>query len=209
MCDVVVVGDADTDIFLEIPHIPTWDEGVVAKRVLKRAGGKGANFAAALSVLGVSTGLLACVGDDEYGQIAKAALEQHLVDTSHVLTIPGQATYYCIMLLDPTGEKALVVVKTPIIYPQPAQIKANSEYLISAKHVHTIGLDPDKVQEALIIARQGGRSTSVDLDSASAGLAKSQALLEHSSIVFVNERGARLLFDNEDLERAGKSLVAL
>lgn len=190
MTDVIVVGDADTDLFVEVPRLPTWDEGVLATRVLERPGGKGANTAAALSRLGVNTGFFGCVGDDRYGQIARAALEAQGVDTSHLFTIPGGNTYWCIILLDPSGEKAIVVVKTDTIYPSPALIRDHIAYFRSARHVHAIGLEPEKVVDALRIARQAGCTTSVDLDSARAGLSASEALIKMATFVLVNEQGA-------------------
>lgn len=209
MPDVVVVGDADTDIFLEVPELPTWDKGVVASRVFERPGGKGANTAAALSRLGTSVGFLGCVGDDRYGAIAKAGLVKHNVDTSRLQTIPGQCTYYCLILLDPTGEKAIVVIPTPIIYPTTEDVNAHSDYLLAARHVHTIGLQPARLVEALRIPRQAGHGTSVDLDSARAGLQQSEPLIREASIVFMNEQGAQALFGDKDLTQACHRLAKL
>jgi sugar/nucleoside kinase (ribokinase family) len=207
--DVVVIGDADTDIFLEVPRIPNWDEGVLAEKVSERAGGKGANTAAALSRLGTSTAFFGCIGDDRYGERAAESLRRHNVDLDHLITIEGGSTYYCIILLDPTGEKAMVVVRTPITYPTPAMLQEQQEYLLAARHVHAIGLKPEAVSGALSMLKAHNRSVSIDLDSAPMRREVSEALARQATIVFLNQQGAEALFPAWELEQVGPALLAL
>ena len=209
MPDVVVVGDADTDILFEVPRLPSWDEAVLAHGVHERPGGKGANTAASVSRLGTSVGFLGCVGDDCYGRIARAGLERAGVDISALEVVDGSSTYYCIMFLDPTGEKAIVVVQTPTLYPAAELVRKHADYIRKARHVHAIGLDPEKVVEALRTARAAGCSTSVDLDSARAGLAVSTPLIQLATIAIVNEQGARNLGEGDDLEATCRRIASL
>ena len=209
MPEVVVIGDVDTDIMIKVPRIPTWDEGILAEAVYECPGGKGANTAAALSRLGTPSGIMSFAGDDRYGRIAREGLERHGVDISHLDIIADESTYYCIMMLDPSGEKAIIVVATPIIYPDPEYIQAHSDYLKEARHVHAIGLNPGRVVVGLQIARQAGCTTSVDLDSAYAGYEACKQIIPQASIVFVNERGAGCLFPDIPLEDAARRILEM
>jgi sugar/nucleoside kinase (ribokinase family) len=209
MPEVVVIGDADTDIFLTVPHIPTWDEGVLAQAVIEKAGGKGANFACALNRLSTSTGFLGCIGQDHYGEVARQGLQDFGVDISRLIIKSGESTYYCLMLLDGTGEKAIIVVKTPLTYPSPADIQEHMDYVLAARHIHVVGLDPLRMVEALRAASGAGCTTSADLDSANAGLEASARLIRYAQIVFINEQGALNLFGDQPLPAIVEKIRAL
>jgi ribokinase len=204
--DVVVIGDVDTDIFVRLPRIPSWDEGILAEEVIRRPGGKGANTAAALCKLGTHSGMMAFAGDDEYGSIARQGLERFSVDLSHFEIIPGEETYYCIMMLDPTGEKAIIVIPTATIYPSPDYIREHAAYLQDARHVHAIGLNPSRVAVGLQIAHQAGRTTSVDLDSAHCGLEASEMIAQYATILLINEQGITGLYPDLEMQAAAEKL---
>lgn len=209
MPDIIVIGDIDTDIYLEIPHIPTWDEGVLATNVSECAGGKGANTAVVLSALGTSVGIIANAGDDHYGEVAIESLKRYGVDLAGLDIIAGGKTSYCIMMLDATGEKAIVVIATDLIYPQPEDIKRREGILLSGAHVHAIGLQPKKMEAGLLLARQAGITTSVDLDSAYQGLNGSEQTIRNSTIVFLNEQGIASLFPELDIYEALKAMSSM
>ena len=216
MPDIIVVGDVDTDIYMRVSHIPTWDEGVLAEEVLERPGGKGGNTAAALSRLGNATGILASVGNDRYGDIARKGLARHAVDTSQMVVVPDGQTYYCIALLDPTGEKALVVVRTPLTFLDPEQLALRTDYLTAAKHVHFIGTDPDRINLGVKIAHDAGKPVSIDVDAAYGDLETFENLFINSTLVFINEQGITRLYPNlsenkaiEEIHQLGPDIVVL
>lgn len=194
MPEVIVVGDVDTDQFYLVPHLPGWDEGVLVDESYECPGGKGGNTAAALSKYGVQTGIIASAGDDHYGEVAVRGLKQNGVDLSGLIILPGGKTYYCIMMLDPSGEKALLVVRTNLIYPTFKMVLGKQEYLRSARHVHFIGINPAQIGESLSLAKKLGLSISVDLDAAYQGLEASISLIEQADVVLVNRMGAERLY---------------
>ena len=205
MPDVLVLGDADAGVYYEIDHIPKLGEYVTAERVYERPGGKGANAAAVLSRLGTATGILSYIGSDHYGEVAVKGLKKQGVDISHIEFIEG-ATNYCIVMLDPTGEKALVVVKASKNYPDQAYIDKHLQYFLSAKHIHAIGLDPVIIAGSLRIAHEQGLTTSVDLDDAYPGLHTCETLLGNATLVFLNENGARRLYPDHAIKDVALAL---
>jgi ribokinase len=199
MPDVLVLGDADAGIYYEVDHIPKPGECVTVERIFERPGGKGANTAAVLSRLGTSTGLLSYIGDDHYGEVAVEGLKKQGVDISHIEVIKSK-TNYCIVMLDPSGEKALIVVKASKNYPDTIYIKKHMHHYLSAKHIHAIGLNPGIIAGSLQTAHENGLSTSVDLDDAYQGLDACEILLDKATLVFINEQGARRLYPEREIK---------
>lgn len=198
MPDVIVIGDIDTDQFYIVPHLPTWDEGVLVDEWYERPGGKGGNTAAALQRLGNSTGVMAAAGDDHFGNVAVQGLNAGGVDTAGIIIQPGGDTYYCIMMLDPTGEKAILVVHTDLTYATPEMMRNKSDYLLSGRHAHFIGIDPGRMIEPARLAKENGLTVSVDLDAAYQGLEACKTLIEQADVVFVNQQGAERLFPGQE-----------
>lgn len=200
MPEVIVVGDIDTDTFYIVPHIPQWDEGVLINEVYEHPGGKGANTASALSRLGVKTGMLSVAGDDYFGRVAISGLERNGVDANGVRVVKEGKTYYCVMMLDPTGEKAILVVDTGLMYPSPQILDEKTEYLLTARHAHFIGIDPMRMVPSMKRAKEAGIKVSIDLDAAYQGIEKCCKAIEWSDIVFLNQQGANTLFPNCEKE---------
>ncbi len=209
MPEVIVVGDIGADQFYIVPHLPAWDEGVLVDEWYERPGGKGGNTAAALSRLGTSAGIIAAAGDDHSGKVAIEGLKSNGVDTRGITIVPGGQTYYCIMMLDATGEKAILVVHTDLTYPSPEMMRQQSAYLASARHAHFIGIDPDRMSGAIRQAKELGLSVSVDLDAAYQGLDACRSVIEPADVVLVNRQGAEQLFPGADRRQAAANLLQI
>ncbi len=194
MPEIVVVGDIDTDIFYIVPHIPTWDEGVLVDQNYVLPGGKGANTACVLSSLGMQTGLVAVIGSDDYGEIGIAGIKKNKVELDGVIVRDDAETYHCIMMLDDTGEKAILVKHTEITYPSKDALRAKIPYLTSANHVHYIAIDPLRMLDSIVEMKRNGLTVSADLDAAYPGIEACRDVIAYSDIVFVNRQGAGHLF---------------
>jgi len=206
MPEVIVVGDVDADQFYIVPHLPVWDEGVLVDEWYEYPGGKGGNTAAALSKLGIQTGIITSAGDDHYGEVALEGLRNNGVDLNGVIVVPGGKTYYCIIMLDSTGEKSLLVVLTSLIYPTPQMVLGKQDILKSARHAHFIGINPVLMRDSIELAKKLGLSISVDLDAAYQGLEASQPLLTQADIVFMNQQGAARLYPGINLHDAVRAI---
>ncbi|HEY6521051.1 MAG TPA: carbohydrate kinase family protein, partial [Roseiarcus sp.] len=101
------IGDLDVDVMIEVDRLPTRDGKVNGVVKQKAPGGMAGNVAAALARLGSRVRVLGRVGDDADGAFAVESLEKAGVDTSYVARLNGVATFSCISLLTPDGEKSL------------------------------------------------------------------------------------------------------
>lgn len=109
MRDVIVLGAVNQDYALRLPRRPGPGETLVTSHVERFDGGKGANQAVAAARLGVSTALVACVGDDPAGAHQMQALQREGVDTSYVLVDNGVPTGLAFITLTDDGENSIVV----------------------------------------------------------------------------------------------------
>jgi ribokinase/sulfofructose kinase len=95
---------------LTVPRLPSYDEKVIGSLVGRLPGGPAANFACAASRLGLKVSSFSNVGDDESGRLIIEDFKRFGVDTSLIQVRRNTETHFTVILIDPTGEKAIVVV---------------------------------------------------------------------------------------------------
>ncbi|MEJ2579939.1 MAG: ribokinase [Kineosporiaceae bacterium] len=106
--DVVVVGSANADLVVEVPHRPGPGETVLGGDLTVFPGGKGANQAVAAARLGARTAFVGRVGDDAHGRFLREALTGAGVEASGLRTTTAP-TGTALILLTPDGENSIVV----------------------------------------------------------------------------------------------------
>ncbi|WNM38888.1 ribokinase [Micromonospora halotolerans] len=109
MSRVVVVGSANLDLGVAVPHLPAPGETVLGDDVAARPGGKGSNQAVAARRLGADTLFFAAVGDDRFGADVRAALTAEGLPPDHLTTVAGVATGVALIVVDTAGENSIVV----------------------------------------------------------------------------------------------------
>ena len=204
--DVIGYGDADIDIFLSVPHLPGQDEKVLAKNYSFHPGGMIVNTLVSLRRLGRNVGYHGRIGDDDFGKKAIQNLEANHVDTGGVIHCPGGQTFFCVVLVDPSGEKALVSAATDCRERHAEEVSGS--YISQARHLHTTAIFLEAANRAVDLAKQNGLSVSLDLD---AGTAQKQEqiwnLLSKVDLLFVNQRGVRNLTGLESIDEALQAIV--
>src|SRR6478735_1242061 len=109
MGSVVVVGSINVDVVMHVPGFPVPGVTLLADRVERSPGGKGANQAVAAARAGAATRLLGAVGDDGDSAPQVDALVVAGVDVSGVETCSGRITGTAFVMVAPSGENAIVV----------------------------------------------------------------------------------------------------
>lgn len=105
---IVVVGSLNLDYFTRVETLPRPGETIVAERLHRHRGGKGANQAIAAARQGAEVTLIGAVGTDEGGGAYRRALEEEGIATDHVRTAPGE-TGAAFITVDRRGENMIVV----------------------------------------------------------------------------------------------------
>lgn len=198
--DVLGVGDVDVDVFLRVEGLPTRDSKVLGSMLGEFSGGMTGNVCCAASRLGTRAAMIGAVGDDVHGGKATAGLAECGVNTSLIRVVEGGQTFFCIVLLDASGEKALIAVDTELRLPQRSDV--DPETFSRARLVHIIGDDGPLVLWAAQEAARRGTLVSVDLEASTTkrGPKALEPLLAHVDIAFLNEAGYRLGFGGEPAE---------
>ena len=110
--DVLAIGGIDADLVLKVSHIPGHDEKVRADFEGWQSGGPVGNMACAASRLGLRVHAVCQVGDDEGGTRFLDDYRKDGVDTSLCDVRPGNVTPFTVILIDPTGEKVILLIST-------------------------------------------------------------------------------------------------
>jgi sugar/nucleoside kinase (ribokinase family) len=201
------IGDLDVDVMIEVDRLPTRDGKVNGVVKQKAPGGMAGNVAAALARLGSRVRVLGRVGDDADGMFAVKSLEQVGVDTSFVARLAGAATFSCISLLTPDGEKSLVKLMTSAYRPDADDVTEAALEGVRHLHLTSIG-DPALCRRVVDAARSSGATASLDVERADCP--------EDAAVLLDAIKGFDLIFCNAEsrafvdaaLERPLAGLVA-
>jgi sugar/nucleoside kinase (ribokinase family) len=162
---VLAVGDVNADLILTgLSRLPQSEQEALAQGFEVAVGGQTGTTARTLSSLGMSVTFVGKVGDDAYGRLAIAQLEQDGVDRSGVIIDPGLKTGITVVLS--TGpERAYTTYLGSIAEVRGSDIPR--ELLRGADHIHVgsyylqKNLRPE-LAELFREARGAGLSTSLD-----------------------------------------------
>ena len=106
---ITVVGSFNMDLVIEAPRFPAPGEAILGKDFRRACGGKGANQAYAIAMLGMRASMIGAVGQDAFGDEMLANLNIVGVDTSGVVRRSGVASGTAMIVLDATGQNQIVV----------------------------------------------------------------------------------------------------
>jgi sugar/nucleoside kinase (ribokinase family) len=165
---IVVVGDAAVDVVARHAG-PILHGGDSRARISVTAGGAGANTASWLVFCGLSTVLVARVGDDVAGRQALEELTTAGVHCAFAIDTE-ESTACVVVLVDGDGQRSMLPDRGAGKRLSPADL--DPALLTEADHLHLSGyvlLDPssrDAGLGMLAAAREAGLTTSVDPQSA-------------------------------------------
>lgn len=203
--DLVVVGDASIDHYVQVPHLATSDNKAIGPYLGTFGGGMSANLAAAAAVQGARTRLITKVGADSEGLAELRALEALGVDTTSSVQDAMHRTWMCFVQLDATGEKALIGADTGIKVPQRAEIDPRA--LRGAKIVAPLADDLAWAVSIAQAAVDGGAQVAIDLEPDAFGPddPRLHQLLNLTDYVFLNSASAKK-FHPRSHEQAARTL---
>ena len=107
MIDVLCVGHAAYDLTFAVPHHPAPDEKAFATSLTSCGGGPAANAAVTVAKLGGCSAFAGYLGQDIYGDLHLAELQEAGVDTT--LVVRGTSpTPLSVIWAKPDGQRSLV-----------------------------------------------------------------------------------------------------
>ncbi|MFQ3620173.1 MAG: ribokinase [Spirochaetales bacterium] len=106
---IVVVGSANIDFIMQVPHLPTLGETVVGNRFTQAFGGKGANQAVAAARAGGRVTLLCSLGIDNFSEQMYQSFQKDGLDTSYIIRKKGSSCGTALIFIDPQGNNCIAV----------------------------------------------------------------------------------------------------
>lgn len=205
--DILTIGEIDLDLVMTIPYVPGLDEKAIGDFVGRLPGGLVANFACGASRLGLNVSSYCQVGDDEGGRIIIEGFEEYGIDTSLIEILDGKETPFTVILVDPSGEKVIIVVPTfkAHYYSQEtaAQLLSQTRFLYA--------LPGDEVQFLALAqtAHMHGSEVMIDIEpDTCAERNKLERVLAQTDIASFNQFGFVAAVGKEPSLHAAESLLA-
>lgn len=203
---IVVVGSSNTDMILQMDHIPRPGETILGGQFSMAAGGKGANQAVAAARAGGDVTFLARVGADLFGRQAIEGFRQDGIDVQHVLEDESAPSGVALIFVAANGENSIGVASGANSRLATADVEEASP-LIAAADVLIMQLETplETIDLAASIGAQNG--VNVILNPAPAQ-PLSDSLLQNISILTPNESEAELLTGVPVADEAGAAKAA-
>jgi ribokinase len=188
---IVIVGSSGTDMIIKLDRIPRPGETLLGGEFHITGGGKGANQAVSAARAGGKVAFVARLGQDEFGDQAKAAFAKEGINVEHIYRDRKVSTGVALIFVDQHGENSIGVAPGANGRLSPADLK-KARKIFAGASVMVVQLEiPLKTVQtaALLAAKSGAR---VILNPAPARPLPDE-LLRHVSILTPNETEAELL----------------
>ncbi|MGA2572626.1 MAG: carbohydrate kinase family protein [Candidatus Methanomethylicaceae archaeon] len=109
--DVLALGNINVDLSFFVDQMPKADDEVTAMDYSVFSGGSAANFAVGTARLGLKTGIVGCVGEDDFGREAIAALHREEISTDFVAFSKGKNTGTVCVIVDSKGARRMIAYR--------------------------------------------------------------------------------------------------
>jgi ribokinase len=129
---IVVVGSSNTDMIVKVPRIPKPGETILGGKFSTAAGGKGANQAVAAARAGGDITLIACVGDDMFGELALKGFKADQINAQYVKTDKVEPSGVALIFVDENGENSIAVASGANARLSPQDVEAAEDVIKSA-----------------------------------------------------------------------------
>lgn len=194
MSDILVIGSANIDLSLRLPHLPKPGETVLAVDLGQMVGGKGVNQAVAAARAGGSVAMMACVGRDSHGQTIRAALNAEGIATNHMFSEDAPTGLAVVMTA--TDDNMIAVAQGTNALLKPAALEP-SMFVGAHLVLCQCEIPLETTIKASKIAREAGAVFILDPAPA---LTLPNELLENVDWLTPNESEARMLLNQPDGE---------
>lgn len=165
--EVSSIGTLAVDYIGMVPVIPGKDGKTMAERLEIHPGGVAGNVITQIARLGIETGWMGKIGDDDTGGILMEEFRREGISTDHVEAVQGKSSMFCWILVDPNGDRSITMFPNVLneftakdVESKHADFIASSRILMAEACV--LPLAP--VIRSMEIAREAGVQVVFDLD---------------------------------------------
>ena len=191
MTRIFVVGSYVQGLTLRVPRMPALGESLVGSGFDMGAGGKGTNQAIAAARLGADVQLLACLGDDAFGDWALDVYAREGIDAGNIQRVAGINSGVGFVNVLPDGENWITVDMGANLRLRPEHVQACAQQIADCDTLMTqFEAPPATVLAALMQGKATGARTI--LNPAPARPADQQ-IIQYADVLTPNAGEARML----------------
>ena len=215
MDEILVLGSFVADVAFRAARLPVWGETLLGSASALGPGGKGSNQAVAaaraLQGSGARVRMASRLGDDAFGQLARATWLADGIDATLVDTCATPTGSAAIVVDDATGNNAIIVVPGACYTLMPADVDRMADSIRAPKVLLLqLELPLETVLRGLEMARAAGVTTILNPAPA---VPLSDAMLALVDYLVPNESEAELLSGMpvktlEQVETCARALLA-
>ncbi|MFO7877954.1 MAG: ribokinase [Desulfovermiculus sp.] len=121
---VIVAGSANTDLTVQVQHLPSRGETIIGRDFRTFFGGKGANQALAALRCGAEVLFICKIGTDHYGQDLARHLKDSGLPAAGIFSDDEHPSGMAFILIEPGGNNQITVVPGSNHYLSPADVQA-------------------------------------------------------------------------------------
>ena len=204
--NILVIGSSNTDMVVQVPHLPTAGETILGGVFKQVSGGKGANQAVAAQRCGGQVAFIACVGTDDLGKQAIRVYEEDGIDVSAIVIDEQEKSGVALIFVNQKGQNSIAVASGANAKLSVEHI-TQYETLIEQADIILLQLETplETIQHAVNIAAKLGKT--VILNPAP-GQKLPDELLNKVSILTPNETEASILTGIEVVDMASAEQAA-
>jgi ribokinase len=201
---VVVVGSANVDHVVRVPHLPSPGETVLGGAYSQHMGGKGANQAVAAARIGAEVTFVGAVGTDAAGALAVEALQAEGVDCSLVAHVADAPTGVAVITVDEHGENQIAVAPGANLMLDAAVV---SEHVAAAGPAVILAV-LEVPMDAVVGAARAGRALGAQLIvNAAPGQPLPDELMSTEPLIIANREELRAVGSAAGLLERGAQAV--
>jgi len=119
---IVVVGSANVDYIMRVPHLPQRGETVSGSGFSQTFGGKGANQAVAAARSGGKVVLVASLGQDPLSNRMLSAFKKDGIQTEFIMQTPDAYSGTALILIDAEGNNCIAADPGANSFLTPQQV---------------------------------------------------------------------------------------
>jgi ribokinase len=188
---IVVIGSANTDMVVQVDHLPQAGETVLGDHFMTAQGGKGANQAVAAARLGAEVTFVARLGMDSFGAQSVAAYQAEGINTDFIIRDGEAPSGAALIMVNQSAENIIAVASGANARLSPEDILAAEDVIAAAQYVLLqLEIPIHTVEAAVKLAKQHG--VRVILNPAPA-VQLPPALLKSVDVLTPNENEAAIL----------------
>lgn len=157
---VVCVASWNVDLVSRVPQPLKRGETLMAASFATSPGGKGSNAAVAAARQGARVGLIARIGDDDFGRMGRALWDREGIDHRHVVQAAGERSGVAQILVYDDGDNSIAVAPGAGLGLNAGHVRSAQSMLIGCQVVMaSLEVPQSATREAFVLARQAGAMT--------------------------------------------------